>query len=135
MTKLEGKIALITGSSRGIGRAIALRLARDGAEIVVHYNTGATAAADVRAKIDTLERRAHLIQAEVSRVAEVQRLVAEAIAHFGKLDLLVNNAGLERRAPFWEVTEEDYDRVVDVNLKGAFFACQAMVRHLRETRR
>ena len=135
MAALQGKVGLITGSSRGIGRAIALRFAHEGADVVVHYKGSADAAKAVIVEIEALGRRAHPIQADVSRVAEVQRLVAEAIAHFGKVDLLVNNAGMEIRSPFWDITEEDYDRVVDVNLKGAFFTTQAVVRHLRETRR
>jgi glucose 1-dehydrogenase len=132
---LEGKIGLITGSSRGIGRAIALRLAREGADVVVHYKGSADAAKAVVAEIEALGRRAHPIPADVSKVAEVQRLVDEAVVHFGQIDLLVNNAGMEIHSPVWDVTEEDYDRVVDVNLKGPFFAIQAVVRHLRQARR
>jgi glucose 1-dehydrogenase len=135
MAVLEGRVGLVTGSSRGIGRAIALRLARAGADIVVHYRGSADAAQAAIAEIEALGRRAHPIQADVSRVPEVQRLVSEVIAHFGKVDLLVNNAGMELHSPFWDVSEEDYDRVLDVNLKGAFFTTQAVVRHLRQTRR
>ena len=135
MAVLEGRVGLVTGSSRGIGRAIALRLARAGADIVVHYRGSADAANVAIAEIEALGRHAHAIQADVSRVPEVQRLVSEAIAHFGKVDLLVNNAGMELHSPFWDVSEEDYDRVLDVNLKGAFFTTQAVVRHLRQTRR
>jgi glucose 1-dehydrogenase len=102
---------------------------------VVHYQRSADAANVAIAEIEALGRHAHAIQADVSRVPEVQRLVSEAIAHFGKIDLLVNNAGMELHSPFWDVSEEDYDRVLDVNLKGAFFTTQAVVRHLRQTRR
>jgi glucose 1-dehydrogenase len=133
--RLEGKAALVTGSSRGIGRAIALRLAREGADVVVHYNGSAEPAREAVAAIEGMGRRAHLVQADLGSVGEVQRLIAEGIAKLGKLDVLVNNAGVERRAPFWDVTEEDYDQVLDLNLKAVFFGTQAMVRHLREARR
>ena len=133
--RLEGKVALVTGSSRGIGRAIALRLAREGADLVVNYNRdeaeGRTAVEEIRAG----GRRAELVRADVRRVDQARSLVAEAVARMGALDILVNNAGMEVRAPFWEVTEEDYDRVVDLNLKGVFFTSQAMVQHLRERKR
>jgi glucose 1-dehydrogenase len=132
---LEGKVALVTGSSRGIGRAIANRLARDGADVVLQYNSNEQEGRRAVAEIEATGRRAHLIQADVGRVSEVRRLVSEAVTRFHKLDVLVNNAGIEKRAPFWDVTEEDYDHVVAVNLKGVFFASQAMVRHLRETNR
>jgi glucose 1-dehydrogenase len=129
--RLKGKAALVTGSSRGIGRAIALRLAREGADVVVHYHGGAEPARAVAADIERLGRRAPVLQADVGDVAEVRRLVAEGAAALGRLDVLVNNAGVERHAPFWDVTEEDYDRVLDVDLKAVFFGTQAMVRQLR----
>jgi glucose 1-dehydrogenase len=132
---LDGKVALVTGSGRGIGRAIAVRLARDGADVVLHYNHSDDGAHEVVAEVEASGRRAHVVQADVSRVSEVRRLVADAVAGLGKVDLLVNNAGVEKRAPFEEVTEEDYDRVLDVNLKAVFFASQALVRHLRATGR
>lgn len=80
-------------------------------------------------------RKGHIIQVDLSVVSEVKRLIAEALQRFGKLDVLVNNAGVEFNVPFWNVTEDEYDRVLDVNLKGAFFATQAMVQHLMETKR
>jgi glucose 1-dehydrogenase len=129
--RLGGKIALVTGSSRGIGKGIALRLAREGADVVVHYNHGAEAALEVAAAVQAAGRRAHVLKADLTHTSEVQRLVAEAAAHFGQLDVLVNNAGVERWAPFTEVTEADYDDMLAVNLKAVFFAAQAMVRHLR----
>jgi glucose 1-dehydrogenase len=133
--RLEGKTALVTGSSRGIGRAIARRLAREGAAVVVHYVRSAGPAREAIAEVEATGRRAHLLQADLSRPGEAQRLVTEAVARAGRVDILVNNAGLEMRAPFWEVREADYDVVLAVNLKAAFFASQAIVRHLRETRR
>ncbi len=133
---LVGRRALITGSSRGIGRAVAVRLARAGADVVLHYNRGADAGqaalADVEAATGgTRPVRAHLVQADLAQPGEAQRLVAAGIAALGALDVLVNNAGIEVDAPFWEVTEADYDRVLAVNLKAVFFASQALVVHLR----
>jgi glucose 1-dehydrogenase len=133
--RLLGKIALVTGSSRGIGRGIAVRFANEGADLVIHYNSSAPHAREVAAEVEAAGRRAHLLQADVAHASEVQRLVAESIAHFGRLDILVNNAGIERNAPFWEVTEEDYDLQLAVDLKAVFFGTQAFVRHLRETGR
>jgi glucose 1-dehydrogenase len=130
--RLEGKIALVTGSSRGIGRAIAIRLASEGADVVVHYNRGLEGARETARDVEAGGRRALVLQADVSRVGEVRRLVGEAVAHFGALDILVNNAGLEIRAPFVDVTEEDFDVQLAVNLKAVFFVTQAVVRHLRE---
>jgi glucose 1-dehydrogenase len=132
---LSGKIALVTGSSRGIGRAIAARFAEAGADVVVHYRKTADGANELRAEIEAAGTRAHVVQADLSKSGEAARLVDEAIAHFGRLDVLVNNAGLEIAAPFHEVTEADYDRVLGVNLKAAFFGSQALVRHLRATKR
>jgi glucose 1-dehydrogenase len=118
--RLAGKIALVTGSSRGIGRAIAVRLASEGADVVVNYNRDEADGRQVVEEIRASRRRAQLVHADVGLVAQARRLVAEAVAYMGALDILVNNAGTEVRAPLWEVTEEDYDRVVDLNLKGVF---------------
>ena len=133
--KLEGKTALVTGSSQGIGRSIAIRLAQEGADVVINYNSNPDKAAEVLALVEATGRKGFVVQANTGTVSDVRRLVAESVAHFGKLDILVNNAGVEKNAPFWEVTEEDYDRVLDINLKGVFFTTQAMVQHLMETKR
>jgi len=129
--KLAGKIALVTGSSQGIGQAIAIRLAEEGADIVVNHFMQAEKAAAVQATSESLGRRAVAIETNVGLPGEDTRLVNEAVAALGQLDLLVNNAGVERNAPFWEVTEADYDFVLNTNLKGAFFAAQAFVKHLQ----
>lgn len=133
--RLQGRNVLVTGSSQGIGRGVALRLAQEGANVVINYRSdpesGEAVAAEARAHGVT----AVAVQADVSTVSAVQRLVDDAVAALGSLDVLVNNAGIEVRAPFWEVTERDYDRVLDVNLKAAFFASQGLVRHLRATGR
>lgn len=125
------KVALVTGSGRGIGRAIALRLGRDGFDVAVHFNRTAGGADEVASEIRDAGRRAETFQADVSSVAEIRRLVDEVGARLGRVDVLVNNAGIEKQADFLDVTEEDWDRVLDVNLKAAFFAAQCVVRRLR----
>jgi glucose 1-dehydrogenase len=133
--RLQGKVALVTGSAQGIGRAIVERFAREGADVVVNYRGGPAMAEEVAAAARALGVRAAAIQADVALVSEVRRLVEESVAAMGRLDILVNNAGVETHAPFWDVAETDYDKVLGVNLKGPFFATQAMVRHLKATGR
>jgi glucose 1-dehydrogenase len=136
--KLGDKVALVTGSSQGIGQAIALRLAQEGASIVINYRSHPEGAEETLAKVQAAGGKCHMvdgitIQADTGSIADVQRMVTESINHFGKLDILVNNAGIEKNADFWDVTEADYDAVLNVNLKGVFFATQAFVQHLRAT--
>jgi glucose 1-dehydrogenase len=143
--KLEGKVALVTGSSQGIGQAIAVRLAREGADIVINYRSNPEGAEDTLAKVQAAggkcymaqcpNSEGHTIKADLGNINDLRQLVTESIQHFGRLDILVNNAGIEKHAPFWEVTEADYDAVLKVNLKGVFFATQAFVQHLIETKR
>jgi glucose 1-dehydrogenase len=135
MRRFEGKTAVITGSGRGIGQAIATRLASEGANIVVNDLKHSEDVDTTLAEIEKAGAKGHFVAADVSDVAQVQGLIQEGIAHFGQLDILVNNAGITRRAPFWEVSESDYDLVMNVNLKGAFFAAQAFTRHLLATKR
>jgi glucose 1-dehydrogenase len=133
--RFEGKTAVVTGSGRGIGESIAVRLASEGANIVVNdlkYNEDAEKTMQA---IKDVGAQAHFVAADVSNVEQVQGVIAEGIDTFGHLDILVNNAGITRKAPFWEVTEDQYDLVMSVNLKGAFFAAQAMTKHLLETKR
>jgi glucose 1-dehydrogenase len=131
--RLAGVVALVTGSSKGIGRGIAERFAREGADIVVNYRSDREGAEEVVDAARAAGRRAIAVEADVSVVAQATRLVERTIAEMGRLDVLVNNAGIEKDAPFWEVREEDYDQVLAVNLKGAFFMAQAAVRHFRDT--
>ncbi|HEV8713684.1 MAG TPA: glucose 1-dehydrogenase [Candidatus Binatia bacterium] len=133
--RLEGKIALVTGSSQGIGRAIAVRFAQEGADVVINYHRAPGGAQEVLREVEAAGRRGLIVQADLSVTAEARKLVTTTVEHFGRLDILVNNAGIETPAPFWEVTEADYDRVLNVNLKGAFFATQTMVQHLMKTKR
>ena len=131
---ITGKVALVTGGDQGIGRAIALRLAKAGADIVVVYRSHETEAHDVVRAIQAGGRRGLAVQADIGKVADARRAVSDSVATFARLDILVNNAGIEKNAPFWEVSEEDYDAVMNVNVKGLFFMSQAVVQHLRDMR-
>ena len=133
--RLEGKIALVTGGDQGIGRGIALRLAQEGADVAIGFRSNKQGADDTVGDIKKLGVRGISIQGDVSKIADGQNLVAEAIKQFGRIDILVNNAGLERHADFWDVTEQDFDLVLDVNLKGVFFITQAVVRHWMDAKR
>jgi glucose 1-dehydrogenase len=133
--KLAGKVALVTGSSGGIGQAIAIRLAEEGADIVIDYRSHHDGAQETKTKVEATGRRGHMVKADLGASADVRQLIAEGIQTFGKLDILVNNAGVEKRADFLDLTEADYDGVMNVNLKGVFFATQAIVQHLKETNR
>src|SRR6266404_6373100 len=133
--RLLGCKVLVTGSSKGIGRGIAIRLAQEGADVVINYNSDARGAEDALAEVQALGRRGAIIRANLGTVAEVRDLVAQSAEALGGLDVLVNNAGIEKHAPFWEVTERDFDAVIDVNLKGVFFAAQAFVQQCMAARR
>ncbi len=133
--KLEGKVALITGSAQGIGRAIALRLAREGADIVVDDRADDSRAESTLAEVQALGRRGCVVSGDLGTVADDRRVVADAVAKMGRLDILVNNGGVEKNASFLEVTEQDYELVLNVNLRGAFFTSQAFAQHLQQTRR
>jgi len=135
MKRLEGKVALVTGSSKGIGRGIAVRFAQEGADVVINYNSTPGGAEEVLAEVEAAGRQGLIVKADLANTEEVNSLVSTGVEHFGRVDILVNNAGVESHAPFWEVTEADYDKILDVNLKGVFFAAQAMVRHLMATKR
>jgi 3-oxoacyl-[acyl-carrier protein] reductase len=129
---LNGKVALITGASRGIGRAIAERLSRDGAAVAVNFAHNASEAQKLVAEIEATGGKAFAIQADVGSVSEIVRLFDETIAHFGKLDILVNNAGIMFNKPVSAVTEAEFDRIFAVNVKGTFFACQQAATRLTE---
>jgi glucose 1-dehydrogenase len=127
--RLEGKTAVVTGSGAGIGRAVAIRFAREGADVVVN-DVNTAAAEQTLVDIAALGRHGVVTVADVRVPADCGRLIDEGVRHFGKLDVLVNNAGVCPEAPYTAVTEADYDRVLDINLKGAFFVGQAFARHL-----
>src|SRR5450432_3356295 len=130
--KLEGKIALVTGGSRGIGAAIAKRLAADGANVAITYTKGADAAAAVVKEIERAGGKALAIQADATDAKAVQAAVEKTVATFGRLDVLVNNAGTGIPKPFEETTLEEMDRVINVNIRGTFVATQAALKHLKE---
>lgn len=125
--RLEGKVALVTGGSRGIGRAIALRLARDGADVIINYAGRVEAADEVVREIEAEKGRALAVQADVGKRVDVLRLFDTTFEHFGRLDILINNAGIFFTKPLVEVTEEEFDRILNVNVKGTFFTCQQAV--------
>lgn len=125
---LRNKIAIVTGGDSGIGRAIALGLAQAGAVVSVNYHSNQQAAEAVRQQIEQGGGRALIVQGDVSAVADVQQLVEQTVQTFGRLDIMVNNAGMETRTSVLEASEEDFDTVIGVNLKGPFFGTQAAAR-------
>ena len=133
--RLAGKSALVTGSSSGIGASIAVRLAQEGANVAINYRKDEEGARQTLAQVEAAGTRGVILQADVSTVAEVQALVSAAVEQLGGLDLLVNNAGIEINQSFTEVDEASFDRVLDVNLKGVFFATQAFARALIAAKR
>jgi len=133
--KLQGKVALITGSAQGIGQAIAIRLAQEGADIIIDDRLGNTGAAETRKEVEALGRKASVIGGDLANLEDNRRLITEGVSNHGQIDILVNNAGVEKHADFWDVTEAEYDFVLDINLKGTFFLTQDFVNHLRSTNR
>jgi len=131
-TKLEGKIALVTGGSRGIGAAIAKRLAADGANVAVTYAKDVDAAASVVQEIERSGRKAIAIRADASDAKAVKAAVDKTVATFGRLDVLVNNAGTAIPKTFEETTLEEMDRVIDINIRGVFAATQAALKHMKD---
>jgi len=130
MTNLSGKTALVTGASRGIGAAIAKRLAAAGARVAITYTKGAESAAQVVKDIERSGGEALAIQADATDARAVSAAVEETAATFGQLDILVNNAGTAIPKPFEEATLEEMDRVIDLNLRGVFIATQAALKHM-----
>jgi len=128
---LEGKIALITGGSRGIGAAIAKRLAADGANVAITYTKGADAAASVVEEIERGGRKAIAIQADATDADAVEAAVERTVATLGRLDVLVNNAGTAIPKSFEETTLEELDRLIDINVRGTFVATQAALKHMK----
>jgi NAD(P)-dependent dehydrogenase (short-subunit alcohol dehydrogenase family) len=128
--RLQDKKALVTGGGRGIGREIALARAREGADVAVNYVRDTDAAESIVAEIRALGRRATVVQGDTSRAADVARLVTESVDALGHLDVLVNNAAVLSRVPFLELAEEEWDRTLDIGLKGYFLVGQAVARHM-----
>jgi pteridine reductase len=132
-TSLAGQVALVTGAAKRIGRSVALRLATEGADIVVNYRSSKPEAHDVVAQITAMGRRAIAIQGDVAKRADVVALFAAAEREFGRLDILVNNAGMFFSAKFEELTEDQWDTILDTNLKSQFLCSQAAAPMLRRS--
>jgi 3-oxoacyl-[acyl-carrier protein] reductase len=129
--KLAGKVAVITGGSRGIGAAISKRLAADGASVAFTYAKDANAAASVVKEIESLGGKAIAIKADAADAVAVKAAVEKAAAYYGRLDILVNNAGTAIPKPFAEATLEEMDRVVDINIRGVYVATHAALKHMK----
>ncbi len=130
--KLKDKIALVTGSSRGIGKAVALAYAKEGAKVVVNYTSNEKAAKEVVKAIEKMDSQAIAVKADVAKKPDTERLVQAGIDEFGRIDILVNNAGFGRPAMMLKMEEEQWDQVIDIHLKGAFLCAQAAGRHMKE---
>lgn len=127
---LEGKVALVTGGSRGIGRAIALELASRGANVAVNYAGNEEAAQQVVGEIEAMGRQGLAVRADVSNSAAVDEMIKKVLDAFGRIDILVNNAGITRDNLLMRMKEEDWDQVIDTNLKGAFLCTKAVLRQM-----
>jgi len=130
--RLKDKIALVTGSSRGVGRAVALGFAKEGANVVVNYTSNEKAANEVVEAIQSIGTKAVAVKADVAQKSDAESLVKTAIETFGRLDILVNNAGFTRPAMMIKMAEEQWDEVVDIHLKGAFLCSQAAALQMKE---
>ncbi|MEG4585046.1 SDR family oxidoreductase [Microcoleus sp. MOSTC5] len=132
MASLAGKVAIVTGASRGIGRAIALRLSEEGASVVVNYAKGAEQAKEVVSAIEAAGGKALAVQADVSKTAEIGNLFDRTQETYSQVDILVNNAGVILYKPVAEVTEAEFDNLFAINVKGTFFACQEAAKRMAE---
>jgi len=132
--KLLGKIALVTGGSRGIGRGIALAFAKEGASVAINYVSDDAAATKTTKEIRSLGGKSQCFRADTSSVEQVQEMISRVLEEYGLIDILVNNAGVIRRTPFLEISEEEWDLIMRINLKGYFLCGQAVARHMVERR-
>ena len=131
---LEGKVAIVTGASRGIGRAVAINLAQSGADVVVNYSGSEGAAQETVEAVQALGRKAIKIKANVANVDEVASMVEEAHKEFGHIDILVNNAGITRDGLLMRMKDEDFDAVIDINLKGVYLVTKAVSKIMMKQR-
>ncbi len=135
MQRLQGKVAIVTGAGSGIGQNIAKRLGCEGAKVLIDYVGSQTGADDTRRAIEACGGEGEVVAADVTKIDDVRNLVDTAWSRFGSADILVNNAGMETKSDFWDTPEEDYDKVMAVNLRGPFFLTQAFVRRLRDSKK
>ncbi len=135
MQRLAGKVAIVTGASSGIGQGIAERLGREGAKVVVDYIGNPEGANETLSAIKQAGGVGEIFQADVTSIGDDRKLVDAAWQQFGSADILINNAGMEKKSDFWDTTEADYDKVLSVNLRGPFFLTQAFVHRLREAKK
>lgn len=133
MAELQNKVAIVTGGSRGIGSSIALELAKNGVKIVINYNSNSAAADQMVAEIKEIGGDAYAVQADVSVIQDAENLVNEAVKHFGRVDILVNNAGITRDSTFKKLSEEDWRKVIDVNLNSVYNTTSKALPHLLES--
>ncbi|QHW29441.1 SDR family oxidoreductase [Paenibacillus rhizovicinus] len=127
---LQGKVAIVTGASRGIGRQIAIHLGQAGAKVVINYSSNQDKANEVVKLIEQAGGEAAAIRGDISKLSEVEALFSESLGQFGRVDILVNNAGVMETTPITDVTEEMFDRQFNINVKGTYFACQQAMRHM-----
>ena len=132
--RLAGRVALVTGGGRGFGRAIVEAFAAEGADVAINYNTSATAAAEVAAAVEKQGRRALAVRADVAREDQVRTMVDEVLQRFGRLDVLVNNAGIMTRGPFLDVPQKDYESMWAINVTGTFLCSQYALRPMVKAR-
>ena len=130
--RLQDKAAVVTGGGRGVGRAVALAYAKEGADVIVNYVSNDATALEVVAEVEKLGRRAKAVKADVAQKADAENLIQACVDEFGKIDILVNNAGFTRPALLRKMTEEQWDQVLGVHLKGAFFCSQAAANQMAE---
>lgn len=132
MGRLEGKSAVVTGGGRGIGRAISLAFAREGADVIVNYATREQPAKEVVEQIEKIGRKAVAIQGNVALKSDAEKIIKACVDHFGKIDILVNNAGVSKPNMLYKMTEEQWDEVIDIQLKGPFLCIQAASKYMME---
>ncbi|MBM3783006.1 MAG: SDR family oxidoreductase [Acidobacteria bacterium] len=131
--ELHGKVALVTGASKGVGKGIALQLARHGASVIVNYNTDAKGAEATAQEIRALGAAASIVQAQVAQAAAVEAMFAQVDRDYGRLDILVNNAGIQTWKQLLDLSETEWDNVLDVNLKGCFLCTQQAARRMKDS--
>jgi 3-oxoacyl-[acyl-carrier protein] reductase len=130
--RLENKAAVVTGGGRGVGRAVALGFAKEGADVIVNYVSNDSAAREVVSEVEKMGRRAVAVKADVASKADVERMIQTCVDEFGKIDILVNNAGFTKPSMLRKMTEEQWDQVLNVHLKGAFLCTQAAANQMAE---